>query len=78
MRNIDPGKEEFAEFLHKKGETYTDFEEVKKEIENETMRIAGTDKNVTDKAISLTVWSPGVVDLTMVDLPGITKVPVKG
>ena len=26
----------------------------------------------------MTVWSPGVVDLTMVDLPGITKVPVKG
>ena len=28
--------------------------------------------------ISLTIYSPHVVDLTMVDLPGITKVPVKG
>jgi dynamin 1-like protein len=28
--------------------------------------------------ISLTIYSPHVVDLTMVDLPGMTKVPVKG
>jgi len=28
--------------------------------------------------ISLTVYSPNVVDLTLVDLPGMTKVPVKG
>ena len=30
------------------------------------------------ETISLTVYSPHVVDLTMVDLPGMTKVPIKG
>jgi dynamin 1-like protein len=42
------------------------------------MRIAGYDKNISDEPISLTIFSPHVVDLTMVDLPGITKVPIKG
>lgn len=30
------------------------------------------------ETISLTIHSPSVVDLTLVDLPGMTKVPVKG
>jgi dynamin 1-like protein len=42
------------------------------------MRIAGNDKNISDEPISLTIFSPFVVDLTMVDIPGITKVPIKG
>lgn len=42
------------------------------------MRIAGFEKNISDEPISLTIHSPNVVDLTMVDLPGITKVPVRG
>lgn len=28
--------------------------------------------------ISLTIYSPNLVDLTLVDLPGMTKVPIKG
>ena len=35
-------------------------------------------KNVSSDPISLTIYSPNVVDLTLVDLPGMTKVPVKG
>jgi replication fork clamp-binding protein CrfC len=35
-------------------------------------------KNISHESISLTIHSPNVVDLTMVDLPGMTKVPVKG
>ena len=31
-----------------------------------------------DRPISLVIYSKYVVDLTMVDLPGLTKVPVKG
>lgn len=70
--------EEFAEFLHKKGQKFTDFNQVRREIELETERTAGKDKGITDKPITLTIYSPNVVDLTLVDLPGITKVPVKG
>jgi dynamin 1-like protein len=40
--------------------------------------MAGKDKYISEYPISLTIYSPYVVDLTLVDLPGITKVPVKG
>ena len=35
-------------------------------------------KNICLDAISLTIYSSRLVDLTLVDLPGMTKVPVKG
>ena len=64
--------------MHRKGEFFYDFSKIRKEIEDQTIRIAGGDKNISDEPISLTIYSPHVVDLTMVDLPGITKVPIKG
>ena len=69
---------EWGEFLHRKGDRFYDFGKIRKEIEEQTMRIAGYDKNISDEPISLTIFSPFVVDLTMVDLPGITKVPIRG
>lgn len=42
----------------------------------ETEREAGGNKGVTDKQIRLKIFSPNVLDITLVDLPGITKVPV--
>ena len=69
---------EWGEFLHRKGDRFFDFSKIRKEIEEQTMRIAGYDKNISEEPISLTIYSPYVVDLTMVDLPGITKVPVRG
>ena len=51
---------------------------MKKEIEAQTERLAGKEKGVNDKPIFLTIHSKDVVDLTLVDLPGMTKVPVKG
>lgn len=75
---IGPEGKEWGEFLHKRGERFFDFAKIRKEIEDQTMRIAGFDKNISEEPISLTIYSPNVVDLTMVDLPGITKVPIKG
>jgi dynamin 1-like protein len=72
------GGTEWGEFLHKKGERFFDFSRIRREIEEQTVRIAGFDKNISDEPISLTIYSPYVVDLTMVDLPGITKVPIRG
>jgi replication fork clamp-binding protein CrfC len=40
--------------------------------------LAGLNKNVCSDPISLTIYSNKLVDLTLVDLPGMTKVPVKG
>uniref|UniRef100_A0A8C9KKV4 Dynamin-1-like protein n=1 Tax=Panthera tigris altaica TaxID=74533 RepID=A0A8C9KKV4_PANTA len=46
------------------------------EIENETERISGNNKGVSPEPIHLKIFSPNVVNLTLVDLPGMTKVPV--
>ncbi|EHH23778.1 Dynamin-1, partial [Macaca mulatta] len=65
---------EYAEFLHCKGKKFTDFEEVRLEIEAETDRVTGTNKGISPVPINLRVYSP--LNLTLVDLPGMTKVPV--
>lgn len=69
-----PSKQEFAEFLHQGGRRYFDFAEVRREIEAETARIAGSNKGINRQPINLKVYSPHVLNLTLVDLPGLTKV----
>lgn len=68
--------DEWAKFLHTKNKIYTDFDEIRTEIENETDRMGGTNKGVCSEPINLKVFSTKVVNLTLVDLPGLTKVPV--
>ncbi|XP_029103355.1 dynamin-1-like protein isoform X1 [Scleropages formosus] len=68
--------EEWGKFLHTKNKVYTDFDEIRQEIEMETERISGTNKGISDEPIHLKIFSSHVVNLTLVDLPGITKVPV--
>ncbi|XP_026029501.1 dynamin-1a isoform X1 [Maylandia zebra] len=67
---------EFAEFLHCKGKKFIDFDEVRQEIEAETDRATGANKGISPVPINLRVYSPHVLNLTLVDLPGMTKVPV--
>ncbi|XP_061655909.1 dynamin-1a isoform X7 [Phyllopteryx taeniolatus] len=67
---------EYAEFLHCKGKKFTDFDEVRQEIEAETDRMTGANKGISPVPINLRVYSPHVLNLTLVDLPGMTKVPV--
>uniref|UniRef100_A0A7N8YI33 Interferon-induced GTP-binding protein Mx n=1 Tax=Mastacembelus armatus TaxID=205130 RepID=A0A7N8YI33_9TELE len=67
---------EWAEFLHCKGKKFTDFDEVRQEIEGETDRVTGANKGISPIPINLRVYSPHVLNLTLIDLPGITKVPV--
>ncbi|XP_045127884.1 dynamin-1-like protein isoform X5 [Portunus trituberculatus] len=68
--------EEWAQFLHIKDKVFTDFTEVRKEIERETSRVAGDNKGICSEPIRLKIYSDKVVNLTVVDLPGLTKVPV--
>lgn len=76
-RKSDDGRgEEWGKFLHTKNQIFTDFDEIRQEIENETERISGNNKGISDEPIHLKIFSPNVVNLTLVDLPGITKVPV--
>ncbi|XP_032827283.1 dynamin-1-like protein isoform X1 [Petromyzon marinus] len=68
--------EEWGKFLHTKNMIFTDFDEIRREIENETERVTGSNKGICSDAIHLKIFSPHVLSLTLVDLPGITKVPV--
>ncbi|KAJ0057888.1 hypothetical protein NL108_003038, partial [Boleophthalmus pectinirostris] len=69
-------KAEYAEFLHCKGKKFVDFDEVRAEIEAETDRITGSNKGISPVPINLRVYSPHVLNLTLIDLPGMTKVAV--
>ncbi|XP_030645514.1 dynamin-2 isoform X5 [Chanos chanos] len=69
-------KAEYAEFLHCKGKKFVDFDEVRQEIEAETDRITGSNKGISPVPINLRVYSPHVLNLTLIDLPGMTKVAV--
>ncbi|CAF0910393.1 unnamed protein product [Rotaria sordida] len=71
-----PDENEFAIFTHIKNKIYTDFNEIRHEIEAETDRLGGK-KNISHEPITLKIYSPKVVTLTLVDLPGLTKVPVE-
>ena len=64
---------EWGQFLHI-DKRFTDFEEIKKEIEQETFRVAEQNKGISKLPIHLRIYSPNVLDLTLVDLPGLTKV----
>ncbi|KAJ2913357.1 hypothetical protein MD484_g7059, partial [Candolleomyces efflorescens] len=70
-----PPYTEWGQFLHL-DKRFTDFNEIRKEIEQETFRVAGQNKGVSKLPISLRIYSPNVLDLTLVDLPGLTKIPV--
>ncbi|KAH7326723.1 Dynamin central region-domain-containing protein [Stachybotrys elegans] len=69
-------RSEWAEFHHIPNRRFNDFGDVKREIENETSRVAGTNKGINRQPINLKIYSPHVLNLTLVDLPGLTKVPI--
>lgn len=43
-----------------------------------TDKVCGKSKNIIDKPIVLTIYSYTCPDLTLVDLPGITRIPMAG
>ena len=43
-----------------------------------TDKVAGDKKNIVDKPIVLNVYSHTCPDLTLIDLPGITRIPIAG
>ena len=62
--------------MHKPNEKYYDFTKIREEIEIDTEKICGVrNKNISAIPIMLKIFSSRVVDLSLVDLPGITKVP---
>ena len=70
--------EDYCEFFLKPNEKITDFSKVTKEIILQTEKIAGKEKLISDKPIIMKIYSTKLIDLTLVDLPGLVKVPLKG
>ncbi|KAJ3452075.1 dynamin [Anaeramoeba flamelloides] len=67
---------EYGQFLHKGERKYFDFKEIEDEIVRDTDRITGKNKGLSPIPINLKLFSPSVVNLTMIDLPGVTKIAV--
>ncbi|KAL5162360.1 Dynamin-related protein 1C [Glycine soja] len=78
LHKTDDGQQEYAEFLHASRKRFTDFAAVRQEISDETDRITGKTKAISNVPIQLSIYSPNVVNLTLIDLPGLTKVAVEG
>ena len=57
---------------------FTNFNEVRQTIEAVTDQVCGKSKEIVDKPIVLNVFSKSCPTLTIVDLPGITSIPVAG
>lgn len=70
--NVD----EYGEFLHLPGEKFFDFNKIREEIVRETELKVGKNAGISPSPINLRIYSPNVLTLTLVDLPGLTKVPV--
>ncbi|KAL0398002.1 UNVERIFIED_CONTAM: Dynamin-related protein 5A [Sesamum calycinum] len=77
LHRIEEGRE-YAEFGHLPRKRFTDFAAVRKEIADETDRETGRSKQISTVPIYLSIYSPNVVNLTLIDLPGLTKVAVEG
>ncbi|PSS11607.1 Dynamin-related protein like [Actinidia chinensis var. chinensis] len=78
LYKTEQGQEEYAQFLHQGNKKFTDFSLVRKEIQEETDRVTGKGKQISPLPINLSIYSPNVVNLTLIDLPGLTKVAVEG
>jgi replication fork clamp-binding protein CrfC len=68
--------DEWGEFLHQPGVKYTDFNLIREEIIRDTEAKTGRNAGISPLPINLRIYSPNVLNLTLVDLPGLTKVPV--
>jgi len=82
LSQAPPGSKETAQFLHAKGriiDISESAEAVRDEIEAETTRSLGAgNKAVSPEPIMLTISSPRVPNLTLVDMPGLTKIATDG
>ena len=68
--------DEWGEFLHIPGKKIYNFNDIRAEIVRETEAKTGPGQGISAIPINLRIFSPNVLTLTLVDLPGLTKVPV--
>lgn len=74
--DIHANENEWGEFLHLPGQKFFDFNKIREEIARDTEAKTGRNAGISPLPINLRIFSPNVLTLTLVDLPGLTKVPV--
>ncbi|KAL5994958.1 Dynamin-related protein 4C [Asimina triloba] len=79
LQNIPAGHDQELLLQYEGGNSIpTTEEDIPDAITTATEAVAGRGKGISNKPLTLVVRKNGVPDLTMVDLPGITRVPVHG
>nr|QGU21439.1 interferon-induced GTP binding protein Mx [Planiliza haematocheilus] len=79
MKRTKEGQKWFGKILYQNNEEeIEDPANVEKKIREAQNEMAGDGVGISSDLISLEVASPDVPDLTLIDLPGITRVAVKG
>ncbi|KAJ3434947.1 dynamin related protein 1 isoform a [Anaeramoeba flamelloides] len=61
----------YAKFSHLKNQIFPEFDKVREEIKNQTNQLEKD--QISDQPLYLKIFSPKLVDLTLIDLPGLTK-----
>jgi dynamin 1-like protein len=67
-------EKEYAEFVERKGEHFEQMEDFRRAIEAETEKACGGNKGISPAPLRIRFYSPRVLNLLLVDLPGIVKV----
>lgn len=70
--------ESWAEFEELKGQKIYDFNLVKDKINELTDKVCGKKGGIVNDPIKLNIYSKTCPDLTVIDLPGITRIPLNG
>ena len=60
-------------FDHKPDEKFYDFDKVREEINDRSSELTKDDQIITTEELKLTFYSKDVVDLTLIDLPGLIQ-----
>ncbi|KAI8141297.1 Dynamin central region-domain-containing protein [Fennellomyces sp. T-0311] len=74
--DAEENPDEWGEFLHLPGQKFFNFDKIREEIVKDTELKTGKNQGISPQPINLRIFSPNVLTLTLIDLPGLTKVPV--
>jgi len=77
IHEADPDFERYAIFGDEPHIKYTNFKQITKKIEEITDQFAGSSKGIMDTPIILTIYAHECPTLTLIDLPGITRIPIE-
>ncbi|KAJ7025646.1 Dynamin central region-domain-containing protein [Mycena alexandri] len=75
-KGTSANQDEWGEFLHLPRKKFFNFDDIRQEIVRDTQAKTGRNAGISPLPINLRMYSPHVLTLTLVDLPGLTKVPV--